>query len=90
MERIEGATDGLEPLERHAKIPGGGLNIGMPEQDLNGSQIGASIEQVCSTSVAKKMWVNQIFDSGPLAGFAAQAPNRIIAERLIVTLLGGE
>src|ERR1700687_2162121 len=65
LERVERTANGLQSLERHAKIAGGGPNIGMPQQNLNGAEVGASIEHVRGACVPKQVRMNQTWQVGP-------------------------
>ena len=38
LQRVERAANGLQPLQRHPQIPGGGPDVGMPEQHLDGAE----------------------------------------------------
>jgi len=59
LERVERTANGLQSLERHAEIAGGGADIGMPQQNLNGAEIGSGIEHVRSAGVPEQVRMNQ-------------------------------
>jgi hypothetical protein len=90
LERVERTANGLQSLERHAEIAGGGPNIGMPEQNLNGAEVGASIEHVRGACVPKQVRMNQTWQAGPSPRCAAQHTNPGIIERLIRMPFRGE
>ena len=44
-----------EPLFADVRVPLGGRNIGMPKKLLNGSEVGAAIEELGTKRVAERM-----------------------------------
>jgi hypothetical protein len=90
LERIEGTVRGMQPLQGYTEIFGGGSNIRMAKQNLDGAEIGAGIQHVCGACVAEQVRVNRMFDAGPTPCIAAQRAQRIVIERLIAMLFGRE
>jgi hypothetical protein len=90
LERVERTANGLQSLERHAEIAGGGPDIGMPQQNLNGAEIGSGIQHVRGACVPKQVRMNQTWQAGAFPRRAAQHTNRGIIERLIRMPFRGE
>ena len=72
LQRVERTADRLQSLEGHAQIAGRGPDIGMPEQHLDGAEIGAGVEHVRGACVSEQMRINGTSDTGPFSGIAAQ------------------
>ena len=64
----------------------GGFQIAMPEQNLDGAQVGARLQQVGRPTVAQGMRGNAFADAGPTRGFAACDPDGLIGNWLIERL----
>jgi len=59
------------------------FQITMSEQNLDGAQIGARLQQVGSPTVAQRMRGNAFADAGPVRGFATRDPDGLVGNRLI-------
>src|SRR5260370_33308610 len=90
LQRIERAANGLQPLQRHPQIPGGGPDVGMSEQHLDGAEIGAGIQHVRGARMPEQVGINRASDTGPLSSVAAQHTKRCGIKRLIMMLFGRE
>ena len=53
LQGVERAAHCLQSLDRHMQIAGGGTDIGVAEQNLDGTEIGAGVEHVGGAGVAK-------------------------------------
>ena len=71
LQRVERAANGLQPLQRHPQIPGGAPDVGMPEQHLDGAEIGAGIQHVRGARMPEQVGINRASDTGPLSSVAA-------------------
>ena len=62
------------------EIAGGGFEIGMSEQDLNGAEIHSGFQQVSGKGVPQRMRMNRLGNAGVLPGFLAGAEDRLSRE----------
>src|SRR6202158_2259119 len=65
------------------QVLGGGLQVAMPEQNLDRAQIGSRLQQVSRPTVAHRMRGNAFADAGPVRGFATRDPDGLVGNRLI-------
>ena len=65
----------VQVLLGQMKVAGSGLQIFMPEQKLDGAQIGAGFEQMSGPAMTKIKWGgNPLADARPFSRFAAGTP----------------
>src|ERR1043166_1595373 len=58
------------------QVLGGGFQIAMAEQNLNGAQIGAGLQQVRRPTVAQRVRGDAFADAGAMRGVATGDPDR--------------
>ena len=85
--RVQRVADGLQVSLRQMQILGSGLQISVPEQDLDGAQVGARLQQVGRPTVAQRVRRDAFGDAGPTCGFAACDPDGLVGNRLIQAAL---
>ena len=68
----------------------GVFQIFMPEQDLNGAEIGAGFIEMCRKTVTKSVGMNAFLKAGTLSGFPTGIPNGFGIDRPILTIVAGE
>ena len=68
---------------RQMQVLGGGLQVAVPEQNLDGAQVGARLQQVGGPTVAHRMRGDAFADAGPVRGFATRDPDGLVGNRLI-------
>src|SRR5882724_6274566 len=71
------------------QVLGGGFQIAMPEQNLEGAQVGAGLQQVGRPTVAQRMRGDAFTDAGAARGLAACNPDGLVRNRLIESVLTG-
>ena len=64
------------------QILSSGLQISVPKQNLDGSQVGACFQQVGGPTVAQSMRRDAFVDAGPEGSLAACDPDGLIGDRL--------
>src|SRR6266851_10095109 len=69
------------------QILGSRFQITVSEQNLNGAQIGARLQQVGRPTVAQRMRGDAFADTGPVRGFATRDPDGLVRNRLIESAL---
>ena len=60
------------------QILGGSLQIPVPEQDLDGAQVGAYLQQVGCPTVAQRVRGDAFADAGPARGIATCNPDGLV------------
>ena len=65
------------------QVLGGSFQVAMPEQNLDGAQVGARLQQVSRPTVAQRMRGDAFADAGPARGFATRDPDGLVGNRLI-------
>jgi hypothetical protein len=70
-------------LLREMEINGGFLQIAMSQQNLDGPQIRAVLEQVSGETVSQRVRMNLLADAGTLGGFPAGLPDDLGGDRMI-------
>ena len=68
---------------RQMQILGSGLQISVPEQNLDGAQVGARFQQVGRPTVAQRVRSNAFADAGMTRGLATCDPDGFVGNRLI-------
>src|SRR5207244_12837191 len=71
------------------QVLGGGFQITVPEQDLDGAQVGAGLQQVSRPTVAQRMRGDAFADASPTRGIATCNPHGFVGNRLIEAVLAG-
>ena len=84
LQFLDGVGDLLQVLRGQVQIPGGGLQILMPEQKLDGAQVGTGFQQMRGPAVANQVGRNSLADARPLSSFAAATPYDLVRNRLLV------
>src|ERR1017187_4668436 len=78
---------------RQMQVLGGGLQVAVPEQNLDGAQVGARLQQVSRPTVAQRVRGDALADAGALRGIATCNPDGFVRNGLIesgLTGAGGE
>src|SRR5438874_160694 len=65
------------------QVLGGGLQVAVPEENLDGAQIGARLQQVSRPTVAQGVRSDAFADAGPTRGIATRDPDGLVGNRLI-------
>jgi len=68
---------------REMEILGGGFQIFMPEQNLNGAQVGARFQKVRGPAVAQAMGRNALANAALSCGFTARDLHRLVRDGLL-------
>src|SRR2546427_10776873 len=71
------------------QVLGGGFQVAMPEQNLDGAQVGAGLQQVSRPTVAQRMRGDAFADASPTRGIATCNPHGFVGNRLIEAVLAG-
>src|SRR5208282_2366223 len=71
------------------QVLGGGLQVAVPEQNLDGAQVGARLQQVRRPTVAQRMRGDAFADAGALRGIATCNPDGFVRDGLIESVLTG-
>jgi hypothetical protein len=79
--RIEWTWRGQDQSGRNAQIPGGGLNVGMAEENLDGPEIGAGFQHVRRITVPVYVRRNLLLNP-------AQRPALLQATRIVLRSIG--
>ena len=66
---------------RHPQVAGGGLQTPMPEQELDGAQVGAGLEEMHREGMAKRMRRDDLGETRAPGGDPAGQPNRAARDR---------
>ena len=82
-ETIQRIGDRLQVPLRQMQILGGGFQIAVPEQNLDGAQVGARLQQVGRPTVAQRVRGDAFADASPTCGLAACDPDGLVRNRLI-------
>ena len=80
---IQRIGHGLQVPLRQMQVLGGGLQIAVPEQNLDGAQVGARLQQVGRPTVAQRVRGDAFADAGSTCGLAACDPDGLVRNRLI-------
>ena len=75
---------------REMQVDGRFFQVLMTEEDLNGAEIGASLEKVCGKTVTEKMRMNTLGDAGPLSSLLTCVPNGFRIDRPILAIVAGK
>jgi hypothetical protein len=74
-ERIERAGGCAQVPLRQMQIDGRYFEVAMPEQDLDGAQVGAGFKKMCGEAVSKRVRVDMsMLKAGALGGDLAGRP----------------
>ena len=73
----------LQTPGRNVQIAGGGLDILVPHQNLNGAQIRATFEHVGCKAVPQGMRRDTLFDAGPPGCMLHRLPNDLGSDGLV-------
>ena len=71
------------------QILGSSFQIAVPEQNLDGAQIGARLQQVGRPTVAQRMRGDAFADASPMCGIATCNPYGFVGDGLIESVLAG-
>src|SRR5204862_3975413 len=85
--RVQRTRGGVEALNSEVHVNQGVFQIFMPEQDLNGTEIGAGFIEMCRKTVAKRVGMNAFLEAGALGGFLTCIPNGFRIDRPILTIV---
>ena len=55
----------------------------MAEQQLDGAQVGAGLEEMCGEAVSKSVRMQRLVDSGAFGGFPTGVPDDLVADGVI-------
>ena len=83
LERIERL---LQMAARQMEVDAGRLQIGVPEQHLDGWQISAVLQQVRGKAVAQHVRTDALLNAGMLSRIVADIPNGFICQVLAILL----
>lgn len=83
LQLFDGVGDLVQVLFGQMQIPGGGFQILMTEQKLDGAQVGARFQQMGGPAVANQVRGNSLADARPLSSFAADTPYDLVRDRLL-------
>src|ERR1039457_3774815 len=78
---------------RQMQVLGAGLQVAVPEQNLDGAPVGARLQQVSRPTVAERVRGDAIADASPTSGIATCNPDGFVRNGLIesgLTGAGGE
>ena len=78
---------GLQVLLRQMEIPGSSLEIYMPEQDLNRTQICSCLEQVGRPTVAQGVRRYMLLDTRIAGGFFTGVPDGLVRDGPVGTAI---
>jgi hypothetical protein len=73
----------LQMLRRQVQISGRGLEIFVPEQHLDGAQVGACLEQMRGPAVTQRVRSDALADAGATRCFDYDVPYRLVGDRLL-------
>ena len=79
---VQRIGDRLQMPLRQMQVLRGGLQISVPEQNLDRAQVGARFQQVGGPTVAQRMRRDAFVDAGPTCSLAACDPDGLIGNRL--------
>src|ERR1700681_3890495 len=65
------------------QVLGGSFQIAVPEQNLDGAQIGARLQQVGRPTVAQRMRSDAFADAGTERGLATRDPDGFVGNRVL-------
>ena len=72
---------------REVQVNDGFFEILMAEQELDGAQISAGLEEMRSEAVPKQMGINAFLDPRSLGGLMTCVPNRFHIDRPITAMV---
>jgi hypothetical protein len=90
LQGVERTAYGLQSLDRHMQIAGGGTDIGVAQQNLDGTEIGAGVEHVGGAGVAKQVRIDGTSDAGAFTRIAAKGADSAVVQGFGGALFGGE
>src|SRR5271167_2895783 len=64
------------------QVLGSGLQVAVPEQDLDGAQVGARLQQVGRPTVAQRVWGDAFADASTVCGLVACNPDGLVRDGL--------
>ena len=82
-ETIQRVDNGLQMPLRQMQVLRRGFQIAMTEQNLNGAQVGARLQQVSRPTVAQRVRRNALVDTSPTRSLATCDPDGLVGNRLI-------
>src|SRR6266513_3148953 len=88
--RVQRTRGGVEALYSEVHVNQGVFQIFMPEQDLNGAEIGARFIEVGCKTVTKSVRMNAFLEAGALGGFLTCVPNGFRIDGPILTIVAGK
>src|SRR6266850_1204573 len=71
------------------QVLGSGVQIAVPEQNLDSAQVSARLQQVGRPTVAQRMWSDTFADASPMRGIATCNPDGFVGNRLVKAVLAG-
>jgi hypothetical protein len=71
------------------QVLGGGFQVAVPEQNLDGAQVGTRFQQVSRPTVAQRVRGDTFGDAGALRGIATGNPDSFVRNGLIESVLTG-
>ncbi len=72
------------------EVTGRGFQAAMPQQDLDGAQIGARLEQMGRKAVAQRMRRDLLGDSSATDGIVKNPEDVVVTDRLVRVFSGKE
>ena len=66
------------------------FQICMPEQNLNGAEIGAGFIEMRRETMAQSVGMNAFLEAGALGSFVARVPNGFRIDRPILAIVAGK
>jgi hypothetical protein len=89
-EAIERALGGLDGSRGDVGVEGGGLEVAVSEEDLNGADVGASFEEVGGEAMAEGMGGDVLVEAGGLGGAGADVADGLLDEGTAGDVAGEE
>ena len=90
LQRVKWTDRGLQAFGGDVEIAGGGADIGVAQEHLNGAQVGAGIQHMSGAGVAEEVRMHDEGDGGASCGIAAQGADGAVVERQVAALCGGQ
>ena len=82
VEAIQRIGHRLQVPLRQMQVLGGGFQIAVPEQNLDGAQVGARFQQVGRPTVAQRVRGDAFADTSTTCGLAAGDPDGLVRDGL--------
>lgn len=89
LEVVEGAASASARAFHDVEVDHGGRDIGMAEEGLDGSDVGAGFEQVCGERMAECVGCDAFGDGGFAHGIADLAGHGVFVEVVAENFPGG-